>query len=437
MVVFYREDSFQSTPAGELPKGWEARKVEDLFVVETGTTPSTKQAEYWEGGTINWITPTDLSRLNGEIRIKGSERKVTDKALKETNLRLLPIGAIILSTRAPVGYVAMLEDSATFNQGCKGLIPRNSREISPEFYCYYLLSKKQMLQNLSSGSTFKELSKDRLEKFHVLRPPLFEQLGVIEVLGVVDSAIELADKVIVKTKRLKTGLVQQLLTRGIEHTEYKDTPIGKIPESWHVADFNTICQDIIGGVAIETKDFTDSGFPVVSKGDIKEFGQLVLDKKEKKYVSEEFAEMYPNQIAHQGELVLAMRDLSTEMNFLGLAGRVIDNHDYLAAQGVGILRINEEIVEPDFVTNLTNSKRYREFIKRRGVGSTQVHLRTNELLSFEFGLPPLSEQRQIVFILSIVDQKLRLEKQEKAKLEQLKLGLMDLLLFGKVRIKVD
>ena len=95
------------------------------------------------------------------------------------------------------------------------------------------------------------------------------------------------------------------------------------------------------------------------------------------------------------------------------------------------------MVEPDFITNLTNSKRFREFIKRTGVGSTQVHIRTNELLSFEFGLPPLSEQRQIVSILSIADQKLRIEKQEKIKLEQLRLGLMNLLLTGRIRIRVD
>jgi type I restriction enzyme S subunit len=270
-----------------------------------------------------------------------------------------------------------------------------------------------------------------------LLPPLDEQRAIAGVLGVVDSVIAKTDEVIAKTERLKKGLMQTLLTRGIGHKEYKQTPIGTIPKEWQVVDFKTICQDITGGVAIETKDFTDSGFPVVSKGDIKEFGQLVFDKKEKKYVSEKFAKMYPNQIAHKGELVIAMRDLSTEMNFLGLAARVIDDHDYLAAQGVGILRINEEIVEPDFITNLTNSRQYREFIKKRGVGSTQVHLRTNELLSFKFGLPPLSEQRQIVSILSVADQKLELEKQEKAKLEQLKLGLMDLLLTGKIRVKVD
>jgi len=183
--------------------------------VKTGTTPSTKKPEYWENGTINWITPTDLSKLNDRLYITYSERKITYKALRDYNLNLLPEGSIILSTRAPVGYVAVLAKEAVFNQGCKGLVPKDKTKVCSEFIAYYFKLRRQSLENLSGGSTFKELSKSMLEDFLVPLPPLEEQRKIAEILSTVDKAIERVDEAIAKTERLKKGLMQELLTKGI------------------------------------------------------------------------------------------------------------------------------------------------------------------------------------------------------------------------------
>ena len=206
---------FKETEIGKIPKEWDVKKVSDLFDVATGTTPSTKQKEYWNGGTINWITPTDLSKLNGTIYIKGSERKITERALKETNLTLMPKGSIIVSTRAPVGYVAVLEEPSTFNQGCKGLIPKRQGEIMPEFYCYYLLSKKQTLENFSGGSTFKELSKEKLLNLSIPLPSLIEQKRIAESILNLDRKIGIERNERVRLERIKRGLMDLLLTGKI------------------------------------------------------------------------------------------------------------------------------------------------------------------------------------------------------------------------------
>lgn len=203
---------FKDTKIGKTPKDWKVRKIKDLFDVVTGTTPSTKQRAYWENGAVNWITPTDLSKLNEKIQIKESGRKITEKALRKINLTLMPKGSIIISTRAPVGYVAVLEDAAAFNQGCKGLIPKNLDELSPEFYCYYLLSKKRKLESLSSGSTFKELSKKGLETLDVPSMSLSEQKKIASVLNTVDEKLQLEHKERKKLERIKRGLMDLLLT---------------------------------------------------------------------------------------------------------------------------------------------------------------------------------------------------------------------------------
>jgi len=215
-MIFYRETEFkEDTEIGKIPKDWEVVKIKHLFFVETGTTPSTRKKEYWENGTINWFTPTDLSKLEGKITIKNSERKISERGLKETNLTLLPKNSIIVSTRAPVGYVAILEEPGTFNQGCKGLIPKDTNKLSPHFYSYYLLYIKHILQNLSGGSTFKELSKDRLENLVVPYLKLEEQQRIAEIFLTIDKKLELERKRKEKIERIKKGLMDLILTGKI------------------------------------------------------------------------------------------------------------------------------------------------------------------------------------------------------------------------------
>jgi type I restriction enzyme, S subunit len=206
---------FKDTEIGRIPKEWKVNEIGELFEVVTGTTPSTKDADYWNGGNINWFTPLDLSRLDGKILISESERKITPKALKGYNLTLMPPGSIILSTRAPVGYVAVLEHEGTFNQGCKGLIPKDKKNIHSLFYSYYLLFQKQKLECLSSGSTFKELSKTMLENFKIPLPPLQEQQKIAETLYTIDRKLEIERNEKAKLERIKQGLMDLLLTGKI------------------------------------------------------------------------------------------------------------------------------------------------------------------------------------------------------------------------------
>lgn len=203
---------FKETEVGRIPKKWEVKKITDLFSVKTGTTPSTKVKEYWDGGNIIWITPADMSGLQDKLYIENSQRRITDKALKNTNLSHMPVGSIVISTRAPVGYVAVTKDRATFNQGCKGLVPEDREMTDTEFYAYYLLTKKTMLQTLSGGSTFKELSKNRLANLDVPLPSLPEQKKIAGILSTVDRRVEYLRRKKEKLERIKKGLMQDLLT---------------------------------------------------------------------------------------------------------------------------------------------------------------------------------------------------------------------------------
>jgi len=419
LIKFLKETDFQETPVGRISKDWGAKKVLDLFTVETGTTPSTKQKEFWEGGSVNWITPTDLSRLNGNITIKSSERKITEKALKETNLSLMPRGSIIISTRAPVGYVAVLEDSATFNQGCKGLIPKNSEEISPEFYCYYLLNKKQILQNLSGGSTFKELSKDRLEQLSLPYPPLEEQEAIVGVLGVVDSVIAKTGEVIAKTERLKKGLMQTLLTRGIGHKEYKQTPIGTTPKTWQIATIGDLCDQRNEMVQpSENHNEIFIGLEHITSGETRlhNYAQGVAVKSSK-------FKFYAGDILY-GKLRPYL-DKAVLVDFNGICST-----DLL------VLKPKENVLR-EFLVYVLHSKDFLKHAVATTSGTNHPRTSWSAISKFKFGLPEYSEQQKIAETLSAIDRKLDLEKKEKSRLERIKQGLMDLLLTGKIRVKED
>lgn len=191
---------------------WRLANIQDIFYIETGTTPPTKDKTYWLNGTIDWITPADMNDLGDKLDLPESRRKITEKALKEVNLTLMPIDSIVISTRAPVGYIGLAKKELTFNQGCKGLIPRDKSKTNTFFYAYYLASLKDYLNNISGGSTFKELSKDSLCKLELPIPPLEEQRHIAEILSTIDKKLELEKARKEKIERVKKGLMDELLT---------------------------------------------------------------------------------------------------------------------------------------------------------------------------------------------------------------------------------
>ena len=137
-----------------------------VFKIVNGGTP-TSERENWDGD-VAWATPVDLGRLNGS-RISKTQRTLTAEGLR-TGSSLVPAGSLIVSTRAPIGYVAETTTPMALNQGCRGLVPRT--ELDVRFFRYQLLVSEGQLQARGQGSTFVELSTDALACFPLMVPPL-------------------------------------------------------------------------------------------------------------------------------------------------------------------------------------------------------------------------------------------------------------------------
>jgi len=146
--------------------------------IKNGTTPTIGEAEYWNGDIL-WATPEDLGKLTSN-HISHTKRQVTQKAVAECNLSVLPTGSVIISTRAPIGHMAINEMPMAFNQGCRGIIPGD--QLDGSFLYYLLKSRVASLNAIANGTTFVELSHDDLAAVLIQCPSLETQRRIAQFL---------------------------------------------------------------------------------------------------------------------------------------------------------------------------------------------------------------------------------------------------------------
>ena len=179
---------------------WKECTLSELGMIVGGATPSTKVPENYENGVIPWITPKDLSQHKNRY-ISHGERNISERGLNSCSTRMMPKGTILFSSRAPIGYVAIATQSVCTNQGFKSIVPNNNVD---SMFIYYLLKyKKDAIESLGSGTTFKEVSGNTMKNFVVTVPIKREvQSKIASVLGTLDDKIEL-------NERINDNLLQQ------------------------------------------------------------------------------------------------------------------------------------------------------------------------------------------------------------------------------------
>ena len=167
---------------------WKTCTISDIGTVIGGATPSTKKSDNYENGTIAWITPKDLSTFSGRY-IKNGERNITEVGLKSCSAQLMPKDTILFSSRAPIGYVAIAAGEVCTNQGFKSVVPNEN--IDPLFLYYLLKYNKNKIENLGSGTTFKEVSGNTMKNVEIAIPRRKEdQKAISSILGALDDKIE-------------------------------------------------------------------------------------------------------------------------------------------------------------------------------------------------------------------------------------------------------
>ena len=154
-------------------------RIGDICEIINGQTPRTDNPVYWDGD-IPWITPKDLSLNKGKFISRG-ERNITEAGFDSCSTTMVPAGTVLLTSRAPIGYLAIANNPLCTNQGFKSLIP-NESIVTNQFLYYWLQTKVGYLQGIAGGSTFKELSKPQLSEVEIDIPEMTVQRHIVDAI---------------------------------------------------------------------------------------------------------------------------------------------------------------------------------------------------------------------------------------------------------------
>ena len=295
---------------------WKKLKIEDCAEVIGGGTPSTKKKEYWDGD-ISWITPKDLSNYNNRYISKGS-RNISEKGLKYSSARLLPKNSVLLTTRAPIGYLAISKKELATNQGFKSLIMKNGN--FPEFFYYLLKNNISKLLQYASGTTFMELNATNLKSIEFYIPEVKEQKRIASILSALDDKIELDNK----TNKILEEMAQTIFKEWFinfnfpneDGKPYKksggemiDSELGKIPKGWKVDIISNFFNVTIGKtpprkeIECFSKNCKDTKW--VSISDMRNSGLFIVDTSE--YLTSEAIKKYNVNIVPQNTVILSFK----------------------------------------------------------------------------------------------------------------------------------
>ena len=214
---------------------WKECTIGDIGTVVGGATPSTKKIENYENGTIAWITPKDLSNFSGRY-ISHGERNITETGLKSCSSQLMPKNSVLFTSRAPIGYVAIAENEVCTNQGFKSVVPNENTDF---LFLYYLLKyNKDNIENMGSGTTFKEVSGKTMREIIVKVPETIEeQHKIAEILGTIDDKIEVNEKINKNLEQQAKALYKDWF---FDFSPFSTD--GNLPDGWRLGTVGDIIQ---------------------------------------------------------------------------------------------------------------------------------------------------------------------------------------------------
>jgi type I restriction enzyme S subunit len=224
-----------------LPHDWKRRKIRDIAEVVGGSTPDTKDPSNY-GGSIPWITVKDLSQHNKRYIFRG-ERNITEKGLKAIGNRLIPKGSLLISSRAPIGYLAIAGTDLTTNQGIRSLVFKHGCQCDPEFVYYLIKHNVRIFENFASGSTFREITGSTIEELEFVFPPYPEQRKIAVILGSLDDKIELNYEMNKTLEAIAQAIFENWF---VDFEPFKDKLIynkelgKKLPEGWEIKPISEV-----------------------------------------------------------------------------------------------------------------------------------------------------------------------------------------------------
>ena len=395
-----------------------------------GGTPERNNSDYWNGG-IPWATVKDFK--DGKHNLALTEEEISLTGLKYSAANLIPPLVPIICTRMAVGRVAVANFIVAINQDLKAIYP--NEKVDSEYLVWLIESIRSELEALSTGSTVKGIRLAELLSLKVFCPNKQEQTQIATILSTIDRAIEQTEALIAKQQRIKTGLMQDLLTKGIDENgnsrseethEFKDSPLGRIPVEWEVESCSAICKEIVVGIVIRPAQYyKPSGVPVLRSANVRE---NIIDTSDMVYMSERDNIALNKSRLSVGDLV------TVRTGYPGNTAVITPELDGSNCVDIVISRPDSRRVRSNYLALWINSNFGKKQILEGQGGLAQQHFNVGEVRKLLVKVPSINEQIRIEDLLLLQGREVFKLQSQLQKLKLQKTGLMQDLLTGKVRV---
>lgn len=418
-------EGYKMSELGEIPIEWQIKSINDICYVN----PDTLSNKSDDSLSLEYIDIESVTtrRIN-EIK------KLEFKDAPSRARRLIKRNDVIMSTVRPYlkafAKINIEKDNLVCSTGFAVL--RAKKNINHEFLFQSILSDYyiQQLSNKMVGSNYPAVNSSDVRESNIILPPLEEQEKIASILSTVDEQIDNVDALIEKNKELKKGLMQTLLTKGIGHTKFKKTEIGEIPEEWDVIKFFDFVDKIIDFRGRTPKklgmDWGNGDIQALSANNVK-MGKIDFSL-ECYLASEELYEkwMSGNELKN-GDIIMTMEAP------LGNVALVPDERKYILSQRVIALK-TKDFINNKFMKYMLMSDGVQRQLETLSTGTTAKGINQKNLARVYVKIPMIKEQEKIASILFKIDEKIEEYQNKKQKLEEIKKGLMQQLLTGKIRV---
>ncbi len=382
---------------GEVPEDWDVTALKRHFRIVGGSTPKSETESFWDGDVL-WATPSDLSKIDS-LYLGETQRKITAEGLASCGTSLVPAESIILSTRAPIGSLAIAKVTMCTNQGCKSLVPTESAD--PKYFAHLLSISSTELNIRGKGTTFLELSADELGAFKAPVPTFAEQTAIAEFLdretGKIDELVAEQRRLMELLKKKRQAVISHAVTRGLNPAApLKPSGIEwlhEIPTHWRVVSFKHLARagakTFTDGDWIETPYITSDGVRLLQTGNV---GIGNFKEQGFRYVSEEtFNDLQCTEVKPRDVLICRLD---------GPVGRACLAPDLgvrmITSVDNAILKVADDVL-PEFVVSLLSSVPWISWIDAlcRVGGGFRLRISRSQLGEIRVPLPPLEEQLAI------------------------------------------
>lgn len=421
-------EGYKDSVFGKIPITWNSLKLVDVLSKspEYGANASAKE---FDSNSFRYIRITDILE-NGKL----TENNFVGISIKEgESYKLIQDDILIARTGNTVGksYLYDIKDGECSFAGYLIRFKINKTISTPKYIIQYLHSELfwNWVKSIVRTGAQPNINSKEYQSLPIPLPPLPEQQKIAEILSTVDAKIEVIDQQITETQELKKGLMQRLLTKGIGHTEFKDSPLGEIPKSWEVVRFgDTLTQSPEYGANASAKEYDSVCYRYIRITDILENGRLTTSN----YVGISIQEGKQYELT-ENDILIARTGNTVGKSYL------YQNEDGLCSFAGYLIRFrcDEKRLNPKFIFQFLHSDVFWNWVKSIVRTGAQPNINSKEYQSMQIPLPNIFEQQKIVEILSSVDAKLEVLSEKKTHYQELKQGLMQQLLTGKVRVSVN